>query len=62
MVLSESARAAPGAGGADLSGSELEVLELIAAGSRNVEITTALSIAESTVEYHVRHLLTKLGA
>jgi len=38
------------------------VLVLIAAGRRNAEIADTLSIAESTVEYHVRHLLGKLGA
>ncbi len=61
-VLSEAARAALGTGGARLSARELEVLGLIADGRRNVEIAAALSIAESTVEYHVRHLLGKLGA
>lgn len=38
------------------------MLGLIAAGRRNTEIAATLSIAESTVEYHVRHLLGKLGA
>jgi DNA-binding NarL/FixJ family response regulator len=61
-ILSDGARAALGAGGATLSARELEVLVLIAAGRRNAEIASALSIAESTVEYHVRHLLGKLGA
>lgn len=61
-VLSDAARAALGAGGVDLSARETEVLELIAAGQRNAEIAAALFIAESTVEYHVRHVLAKLGA
>ena len=61
-VLSDGARAALGAGGAALSARDLEVLGLIAAGRRNAEIADTLSIAESTVEYHVRHLLGKLGA
>lgn len=61
-VLSDAARAALGAGGAALSARELEILRLIAAGRRNAEIAADLVIAESTVEYHVRHILTKLDA
>ena len=61
-VLSDAARAALGTGGATLSAREAEILALIAAGRRNAEIATALSIAESTVEYHIRHILTKLDA
>lgn len=61
-VLSNAARAALGAGGVELSAREMEVLGLIAAGRRNAEIAGALFIAESTVEYHVRHVLQKLGA
>ena len=61
-ILSEAARAALGTGGARLSARELEVLGLIAAGRRNAAIAATLSIAESTVEYHVRHIFSKLGA
>jgi DNA-binding NarL/FixJ family response regulator len=61
-VLSDGARASLGAGGATLSARESEILGLIAAGRRNAQIAGDLSIAESTVEYHVRHILTKLDA
>lgn len=61
-VLSEAARAALGEGGVDLTVRELQVLQLLAAGRRNGEIARELSISENTVEFHVRHVLQKLGA
>jgi DNA-binding NarL/FixJ family response regulator len=39
---------------------EVEVLKLIAEGSRNKEIADILAIAEETVQVHVRHILSKL--
>jgi DNA-binding NarL/FixJ family response regulator len=39
---------------------EVEVLALIAEGSRNKEIADVLEIAEETVQVHVRHILSKL--
>lgn len=39
---------------------ELEVLSLMAAGKRNKEIASELSLAEDTVKMHVRNLLSKL--
>jgi DNA-binding NarL/FixJ family response regulator len=39
---------------------ELDVLSLIAAGKRNKEIASDLSIAEDTVKMHVRNILSKL--
>jgi DNA-binding NarL/FixJ family response regulator len=45
----------------ELSDREQEVLRLIAQGKTNSEIGTALGIAESTVKFHVNHVLTKLG-
>ena len=45
-----------------LSECELEVLRLMAAGQRNAEIASALDIWLKTVEFHVGHLLDKLGA
>ena len=43
-----------------ISPRELEVLSLVAAGKRNKEIASELSIAEDTVKMHVRNILSKL--
>jgi len=43
-----------------ISTRELEVLALMAAGKRNKEIASQLSIAEDTVKMHVRNILSKL--
>jgi len=43
-----------------ISPRELDVLSLMAAGKRNKEIASALSIAEDTVKMHVRNILSKL--
>lgn len=40
---------------------ELEVLRLLAAGRRNAEISEALGRSEKTIEYHLTHILEKLG-
>jgi DNA-binding NarL/FixJ family response regulator len=45
-----------------LSERELEVLRLLAEGSSNREIASALFLAEGTVKNHVTNLLGKLGA
>jgi DNA-binding NarL/FixJ family response regulator len=45
-----------------LSSREIEVLKLIAGGFRNKEIAFDLSIAEATVNAHVKHILEKLNA
>jgi DNA-binding NarL/FixJ family response regulator len=52
--------ARPGAGGAQLTGRELEVLRLLAAGRTNREIAGALVISERTVDRHVSNLFSKL--
>jgi DNA-binding NarL/FixJ family response regulator len=41
---------------------ELEVLQLAAQGHRNSDIARILSVVDSTVEFHIRHTLDKLGA
>ena len=46
---------------AALSGRELEVARLVAAGRRNAEIAEELVVSLKTVETHVRHLFRKLG-
>lgn len=45
----------------ELTKREQEVLQLIACGKSNKEISTALMITEKTVKTHVSHLLDKLG-
>jgi DNA-binding NarL/FixJ family response regulator len=49
-------------GEAQLSEREVEVLRLVADGLTNVEISTRLWIAESTVRYHISNVFSKLGA
>jgi DNA-binding NarL/FixJ family response regulator len=44
-----------------LSDRELEVVRLMVAGKSTQEISAALSIAESTVKFHVNNILSKLG-
>jgi DNA-binding NarL/FixJ family response regulator len=44
-----------------LSDRELEVVRLMVAGKSTQEISAALSIAESTVKYHLNNILSKLG-
>ena len=46
----------------ELSDRELEVLQLVAQGMSNLEISAALSIAESTVKSNINRILSKLGA
>ncbi len=48
-------------GGSDLTGRELEVLELIVRGRSNREIGSALGISEATVKSHINSILGKLG-
>ena len=45
----------------DLTDRENQVLNLIADGLTNREISCHLSISESTVENHIHHIYAKLG-
>lgn len=47
---------------AGLSDREREVLALLADGATNAQISSALVLAESTVKWHVKRILAKLGA
>jgi DNA-binding NarL/FixJ family response regulator len=46
----------------DLTARELEVLRLIRDGYRNKQIADQLAIAETTVNFHIKNLVDKLGA
>ena len=45
----------------ELSDREIEVLQLMAQGKSNKEISKVLSVVEGTVKFHVRRILEKLG-
>lgn len=47
--------------GSELTGRELEVLELIVRGRSNKEIGAELRISEATVKSHINNILSKLG-
>ena len=46
----------------DLTTRELEVLELIRDGYRNKQVAEQLGIAETTVNFHIKNIVCKLGA
>jgi DNA-binding NarL/FixJ family response regulator len=56
------ARLAEHMGDEDLTARELEVLRLIRDGYRNKQIADQLAIAETTVNFHIKNLVDKLGA
>jgi DNA-binding NarL/FixJ family response regulator len=56
------ARIAEHLGDEDLTTRELQVLRLICDGCRNKEIADQLAIAETTVNFHIKNLVDKLGA
>lgn len=56
------ARLAEHLGEEDLTARELDVLRLIRDGYRNKQIAVELAIAETTVNFHIKNLVDKLGA
>ena len=56
------ARLAENMGEESLTDRELQVLQLIRDGNRNKQIADRLSIAETTVNFHIQNLVAKLGA
>ena len=56
------ARLAEQLGEEDLTSRELDVLRLIRDGYRNKQIADQLAIAETTVNFHTKNLMGKLGA
>lgn len=56
------ARLAEHLGEEDLTARELDVLRLIRDGHRNKQIADRLAIAETTVNFHIKNLVDKLGA
>ena len=56
------ARLAEHLGEEDLTTRELDVLRLIRDGHRNKQIADRLRIAETTVNFHIKNLVDKLGA
>jgi DNA-binding NarL/FixJ family response regulator len=53
--------AGPAAGAGGLTGRELQVLRLLAAGETNHAIASALHLADKTVDRHVTNIYAKLG-
>jgi DNA-binding NarL/FixJ family response regulator len=45
-----------------LSKREVEVLQKIAGGNRNIDIAALLFVSEETVKGHIKHIMEKLGA
>ena len=56
------ARLAEHLGDEDLTARELDVLRLLRDGHRNKQIADELRIAETTVNFHIKNLVGKLGA
>jgi len=62
IPLAVGAKLAERMGIPELSERELEVLNFMARGKNNQEISAELSISESTVKFHTKNIMSKLGA
>jgi DNA-binding NarL/FixJ family response regulator len=62
VPLEVAARLAEHLGDDNITARELEVLRLIRDGHRNKQIAGELGIAETTVNFHIKNLVDKLGA
>jgi ATP/maltotriose-dependent transcriptional regulator MalT len=61
-VVASTGKTAPGTGKSEsLSGREIAVLELLAEGLSNREISERLYISTNTVKAHIKHINSKLG-
>ena len=60
-VSASARRTARGAGADALTAREREVAELVARGSSNKEVASALFLSEKTVEHHLSRIYAKLG-
>jgi len=61
-LVVRSLRGEPGPPGKPLSDRELEVVRLVARGATNLRVARELYVSESTVKYHLRTAMRKLGA
>jgi DNA-binding NarL/FixJ family response regulator len=61
-LVVRSLRGEPGPAGKTLSDRELEVVRLVARGATNLRVARELYVSESTVKYHLRTAMRKLGA
>jgi DNA-binding NarL/FixJ family response regulator len=61
-LVVRSLRGEPGPPGRPLSDRELEVVRLVARGATNLRVARELYVSESTVKYHLRTAMRKLGA
>ena len=62
MMLGNELRSFKVANLSDLTPRELEILQLVIAGLTNKAIANEIYISEKTVEFHLDHIYTKIGA